>query len=30
MDAMVVTIGLWLTRAPAVGAVSRVTPKKSA
>ena len=30
VTAMVVTIGLWLTVAPAVGAVSRVTPKKGA
>ena len=29
VTAMVVTIGLWLTMAPAVGAVSRVSPKKS-
>jgi hypothetical protein len=28
VTAMVVTIGLWLTLAPAVGAVSRVTTKK--
>lgn len=28
VTAMVVTIGLWLTLAPAVGAVSRVPAKK--
>jgi hypothetical protein len=27
VTAMVVTIGLWLTLAPAIGAVSRVGPK---
>jgi hypothetical protein len=28
LTAMVVTIGLWLTLAPAIGAASRATPKK--
>jgi hypothetical protein len=30
VTAMVVTIGLWLVLAPAIGAVSRVTTKKPA
>jgi hypothetical protein len=29
VTAMIVTIGLWLTLAPAIGAVSRVTTSKS-
>jgi hypothetical protein len=29
LTAMIVTIGLWLTLAPAIGAASRPTPKKS-
>ena len=29
LSAMVVTIGLWLTVAPAIGAVSRVSIKKA-
>jgi hypothetical protein len=29
VTAMVVTIGLWLTLAPAIGAVGRTTPTKS-
>jgi hypothetical protein len=28
LTAMIVTIGLWLTLAPAIGAASRATPKK--
>ncbi len=28
LTSMVVTIGLWLTLAPAIGAVARVGPKK--
>jgi len=28
LTAMVVTIGLWLVLAPAIGAASRATPKK--
>jgi hypothetical protein len=28
VTSMVVTIGLWLTLAPAVGAIARTTPKK--
>ena len=28
LTSMVVTIGLWLTLAPAVGAIARVGPKK--
>ena len=28
ITSMIVTIALWLTRAPAIGAVARVGPKK--
>jgi hypothetical protein len=29
ITSMVVTIGLWLTLAPAIGAIARVGPKKN-
>jgi hypothetical protein len=29
LTSMIVTIGLWLTLAPAIGAASRAAPKKS-